>query len=534
MIDSPVFPTPSYFKKHFDTQPARVELRGPVRIDDFVIGDHLELSLRSYLELVMANNTDMQVQRLSIETQRNAITRAFAPFDPSLLATFQSQRTKTQTGDVLSGAEVLSQLSQPARFSYSQRLQTGTLLNVGFFASKTASNSAFASFNPLLNTQLALDFQQPLLRGRGTYVQRLPIMIARSRYRQSEYSMHDQITRLLVQAENAYWQLVLERESLRVQEEALKLNEAFLKRNERELELGAISPLDIFNPQAQYESAKIQVSQARYRVIQAEDALRRQIGADLDPRYQRMPIEPTEPVAAPASITDFDREALVQTALRLRPDLKAQLQALDIDDLQLKSAQNQLRPDLSITGAYTSTGRGGIFYERGNVFTEFGERQSQIIRTVPGGFGDSLNQLFGFGFPVYSFGLRLQLPLRDRAAAANLADATVSKRLDALRARSLEQNIRQEVLNAITQVESSRASIDIAKVQLDLAQKALDAENRKYELGTTTAFFVLDAQQRLVQAQAQLVNQTVTHRRNLLTLLQRTGELPDERGVQIQ
>ncbi|MCL4854429.1 MAG: TolC family protein, partial [Bryobacteraceae bacterium] len=399
--------------------------------------------------------------------------------------------------------------------------------------SKRSTNNTFANFNPLLNAQFGMDFVQPLLRNRGRYMNRMNVTIARSRLRQGEYNLEDEVLRLIVQAENAYWQVVLDRENLDVQEKALEVNEQFLKRNERELELGAISPLDIYQPQARFQQFKIQVTQAQYRLEQSIDALRRQIGVDMDPRFRKMPIVLTETVEPPLTTGVIDAENAVEKALRFRQDLKATVQGLDINDLQIKQSNNQLLPDLALTGSYTSTGRGGIFYDRTDVFTEAGAA-SQIVQVIPGGFGDAMSQVFGFGYPIYSFGLRLTLPIRDRAASANLADAMVNKRLTALRARSLEQQIRQEVLNAVSQVESSKASVDLSKVQLQLAQQTLDAENKKYELGTNTIFFVLDAQQQLVQARSQLVQQTVQYRRNLLNLLQRTGELLDERGIAVR
>jgi len=223
----------------------------------------------------------------------------------------------------------------------------------------------------------------------------------------------------------------------------------------------------------------------------------------------------------------------VERALSQRPDLKANLVNIDVDDLSIKQAANALRPDLSLTGSYISTGRGGQFFERTNVFAEGGTR-STVVNVLPGGLGDALDQLFGFNYPIYSFGLTLRLPIRDRAAQATMADAMVSKRLNTLRARSLEQTIRQEVLNAATQVESSKASVKLAVVNRDLAQRVLEAEQKKYELGVNTIFFVLQAQQRLVNASNQLVNQSVLYRRNLLTLLRVTGELLETRGIAVQ
>jgi len=332
------------------------------------------------------------------------------------------------------------------------------------------------------------------------------------------------VFQLLTTAEQAYWDLIGARESLRVQEKALELSAEALKRSRRELELGAISPLDIYQPEANYASAEIQVLQARYRLQQAEDVLRRQMGADLDVKFRQMPISLTESVTPPADNAEIDREKAVEKALRLRPEIRSINEQLQADDLVLKQQTNLLRPDFSLRGTYLSTGRGGRFLQRVGPNTTI----------IPGGFGDALDQVFGFGFPIYSFGLTMRLPIRDLAAAANYADAVVGKRQDILARRSTEQNVRQQVLNAVSQVESSKASVKLAIVAQGFAQKQLDAEQKKYDLGTSVIFFVLDAQTRLVNAEAALVNQTVLYRRNLLNLLRVTGELLDERGIKVQ
>jgi len=523
---SPVFPTPSYFREHFASHKARVELQPPVRFEDFMVNGALELSLRNYLELVMANNTDIQIQRLTLETPRNAILRAFGAFDPSLSASFNSTRTRSATTSVLQGAALLSQLTQAADFRYTQRLQSGTTFNVGFTGNKSASNDQFSTFNPALNATLTFGFTQPLLRDRSPSLVRLPLMIARSQLRRSEYELRNQLMQLIEQAELAYWAVIESRERLRVQEEFLKLREAALKRSQRELELGALSPLEIYRPQQEYATAEIQVTQYRYQLAQREDALRRQMGADLDPEIRKLPIVLTETVSPVMDDKPLDREMLVERALSQRPDLKAYLQTLDVDDLNIRSASNRLKPDLRLTGEYSARGRGGWYYERANVFG-----QSQIVRTVPGGFGDALNQLFGFGLPTYRFGLTLSLPIRDRAAQADLADALVRKKTDSLRARAIEQQIRLEVLNAINQVESAKAGVQQARVALEFAQKDFEAEQKRYDLGVSILYFVLEAQTRLTNAQATLVTQTIAYRRALLNLLRVTGQLLDERGI---
>jgi len=217
----------------------------------------------------------------------------------------------------------------------------------------------------------------------------------------------------------------------------------------------------------------------------------------------------------------------------MRPDLKSAVQDLDTDDLSIKSIANVMRPDLSLTRVYTAQGLGGTFFQRTNVFTDIGSR-STVTQVLPGGFGDSLNQLFGFGYPVYGFGLRLRLPIRNRGAEADMADAIINKRRDALQARAAEQQVRLDVLTAVNQVESSKASLDLSIQSRDFAQKRMDAENKKYELGTSQIFLVLQAQTELIGAESTVVSQSINYRRSLLNLLNTTGQLLDERGVIVQ
>src|SRR5436190_610196 len=183
--DKNFFPKPSYFRETFATPNSKIEMLPPVRLSDFVVDGKLELSLRSYIELVMANNTDVAISRLAVETSKNAILRGFAPFDPLATANFNNTRTKTPATDALQGASTLATLSQPVNFNYSQLLQNGTQYQVGFSEIKSTSNSGFSNFNPAYNSGLSVSFTQPLIRNRGSYINRLPIMVARSRVRKA-------------------------------------------------------------------------------------------------------------------------------------------------------------------------------------------------------------------------------------------------------------------------------------------------------------------------------------------------------------
>lgn len=528
----PFFPTKSYFQRHFGPAPTAIELQPPIRLGDYAVDGKFQLSLRGYLDLVMANNTDISVQRLSVEVNRNAITRAFAIFDPFVAAQFTTTRQETPATNALTGATTLNELTQPMNLNYSQELPNGAVYNVNFSSTKLSTNSSFATLNPSFSEGLTVGLTYPLLRGRGSYITRLPIMIARSRLRSADWNLQDTVTQLVQSAEQAYWSAVGARESLRVAEESLKLSDTALQRARKELSLGAASPLDIFQPEQNYANSQIQVTQARANLAQSENVLRRQMGADLDPRFQYAPIVLTEPLTPPL-IDTLDRDELLQRAMNTRQDVKSFTEAVEGDDLSIHQANDALRPNLSFTAQYGGFGSGGTFYEKQNIFQSDGT-SSTVVNVIPGGVGDALGQLFGFGFPTYGFGLTLQLPVRDRRAAANLADAVVNKKLDALRERAARENARLQVLQAITQVENTKAVLELAKTARDLAQKRVDAEQKKYDLGTSTIFFVLAAQGDLTSAESALVNATINFHINLLSLDRSTGELLEKRGIRIQ
>lgn len=527
--DFPFFPQPNYFKKYLARPVTGYELGPPVRLEDYVVDSKLELSVKSYLNLVMANNPNVSIQKLTVAISDDAITRGLGIFDPLATASFFATRTLTGSTSAVNGASTLNSLSQPLNLGVQQLLPSGASYNIGYSDSKFSTNSSFATFNPSYSSSLLLNFSQPLLRGRGSFITKLPITIARSRLRASQYTFEDQLIQIVLFAEQAYWSVVGARENVRVAEESLKLADTALTRARKELELGASSPLDIYQPEQSYANAQLSLTQARYSLEQNENALRLQMGADLDPKYRNMPIVLTEPVTPPPS-SAIDKEQVVEQALRNRQDLRSSRQSLDVDDLQIRQANDQLRPNLSLSGQYGSSGTGGPQYLRQDVFGG----GSQIVSVLPGGVTDALGQMFGFGLPTYGFGLTLSLPLKNHTAAANLADASVSKKLDAFRLRSAEQGVRLQVLNAISNLENSRASVELAKTARELAQKRVDAENKKYELGIDTIFFLLTAQTDLTTAESQLVNQTINYRLSQLALLRALGTLLEERGIAVQ
>jgi outer membrane protein len=280
-------------------------------------------------------------------------------------------------------------------------------------------------------------------------------------------------------------------------------------------------------------AAEFSVSQAKFRLASAEDALRRQISADLDPDIAKLPVELTEPVdLAAGEPIPLDTGQSVQKALAANPTILSATQQLDLDELGIQSAKNLLLPQLSFTATYTAKGQGGVFYPSST--TLFGSGGGGAVGPIPGGITDALGQMFGFGYPTYLGRLTLTLPIKSRTASMTLASSLVTKKSDALTLRTTQQNIRLQTLTAVTNLQGYVEQLKLARVQRDIQQKNYEAEQEKYTLGTDTNQNVVIALQNLVLAESNVVSAQVSVRTGILAVYQSTGELLDNYGIVVK
>ncbi len=508
---------------HEAKAPTRVP--GPSRLNEFVVEGKLRVGLEDAIILALLNNTDIRVDRTQYDISRFAVERAHAPFDPQWVTSFAPTRSISPSATTLNGASTLSTLNQVSNLGYSQEFLTGTTVGASFTSTRSTTNSSFAIVNPAFSSGLTFSLSQPLWRGRGVFPNRAPIIIAQRGVRQSRAALEGQVSDIIQRVIGQYWDVVQARETLAVLKKSQELAQASYDRDKRALELGALPPLDIYRSESQVAQRKISVIQAEYSLKQVEVALRQTLGADLDDRVGALDLELTEKAETSGSLSLIDlREALVD-ALKNRPEMAAQNQLLDIDDISVKLANNNMKPRLDLTASYTSNGLGGVVFGTGAT--------GNPVVISAGGFTNSLNQVGSFNFPTYGLTLQLTLPFRNSSARADLDTALVSKKRALYQKRSLEQSIGAEVKNAVHNLEQAELVITAAQTSRDLSAQNLSAEERKYQLGAETIFFVLDAQNQLSQAELSLVQAKIAYQRAVAEVDHATGALLRKHNVDI-
>ncbi|HKT24503.1 MAG TPA: TolC family protein [Terriglobales bacterium] len=524
LLNAQTFPSPEYFQHFFRFPHVQTQLPGPQSLDEYIVNGKLRLSLQDAIRLMLLNNTEVRISQGQLDQSSFGIGRAYSTFDPVLNASFTPQRSTQPTTSSLQGAQTLSQLQQQSNFSYNQQFQSGTNFSLGFSTQRFTTNSSFALFNPSFTSGATFTVGQHLLRGRGYVVNHGPILIAQRNVKQARANFEAQLNDSILGVINQYWNLVEAQKNLAVVQDSLHLADESYKHDKRALELGALSPLDIYRSEATVAQRRLQVIQAEYAVKPLEDQFRRAIGADLDSRAGALDLELVENAEVSGDLVSEDIPTALETALSKRPELEAVRQQLANDDTSVYIAHNSLQPDLSLTGAYTSNGIGG------NVIDTSSGTPVVVAR---GGLLDALGQVGGFGFPTYSVGLNLRLPIKNRSAEADLGSALVSKRSDLYQLRSRQQAITLEVRNAVHQLEVSKLSLSAAADALDLAKKTLAADQRKYELGAETIFFVLDAQSTVQQGEQSYLQAQIGYQLALAQLDHATGNLLEHNRVLI-
>ncbi len=521
-----IFSLPCWAQQHesyrdFATAQVRSDqLAAPEHLRNYVAEGKLRLALRDAIVLALENNSMVRVQETQSDSAKFTLLGAHQPFDPVITTFYNVNSSSSAPFSQLQGTGASSTFistTQVAQFTYSETFATGTNVQAGIGSNNNYTNNSFYLYNPYITSLLNFQITQPLLKNAWRFANQAPLVIARRNVDVSRSTFAAQVSNNILQAVGQYWAVVEARGNLEVAQRSMEAAEATYKHDKRALELGALPPLDIYRSESQVASRRVQVIQSEYALKQAEDALRMTIGADQDPNVQALDLELTEKPEPEGELRTTDTATALQQALTKRPELDAVHAALSRDQTSIRLAHNHLLPQLDLTGAYASNGLGGT------QFTDAG-----IKRT-----SSSMNQLFGFTYPTYYAQLSLTLPLKNRAAKAEMGNALVSRRSDLYTERQTREQVMLDVSNSVHQLEQAKLSIAAGKESLDLAKKTLAAEQRKYELGSQTIFFVLEAQTELANAELSLLQAEVSYQIAVASVDHATGALLEPYHVQI-
>jgi len=476
------------------------------------------LTLRDAMTMALENNRDIEVERLNVQMNEFDLRGAQGFYDPNLATTLYYDHRAIPATSIFASGKTDNVIGSA---TFTQRTPwQGSSVTGAFDNNRATSDNPFVSLNPQYTTNLSFTFTQPILRNRTIDSGRRQIRIAKKRLDISDSQFRQRAIDIIAQVQRAYWDLVFARRDQEIKQESVDLADTQLEHNERLVEAGTLAKSDIISARVELERRKDEAEAAVDAIQRAENALKAlmaQVGDGEIWQSELVPVEQPQ-IETGASLP---LEDALRLAAQNRPEMEQYRLRGELNKIDSEYLRNQTKPQVDFFVTYGAAGLAGplratenpinasnaILYGRINQLsglaglpplpiTNTGGTPDSLI----GGYGQSLANLFKNDFRSWRFGLNINLPLRNRTAEANLGRSLAEgKQIEAQRQKT-EQSIEVEVRNALQAVETARKRVDAAKNSRVNAELQYQSEQRKFDAGQSTNFFVLDRQNALSSA----------------------------------
>jgi outer membrane protein len=468
-------------------------------------------------------------------------------FDPIVTGTLQEDHFSQTATNIFQGAFPGTSLvanTGTVNFAYNQAFQWGTNLSVGFNNTRGTTNNFLSSLSPQLNSNFKATITQHLLQGFGPAPNTRFIRIAKNNRELADVGFRLQIIDSVDQIENIYWDLVYAYENARVQNESLAFAQKTLSDTQKQVEIGSLAPIETVRAQSTVAQDQQLVTAAQTNLQLEQLLMKNALTRTLkDPVLATADVIPTSTMDVPAQEPVVPTEDLINEALRHRAELVESRIDLNSRELSNKAVRSALLPTLDLFAYYGGAGVGGsqnpanLCSNLGPDLQDFGcagTGSGQVPISPTTSYSSTLNQLVNSTSPDKGVGLQLNIPLRNRAAQAVQIRSELEYRQAQMRLQQIENQVGIEIRNAQYAVQQNRASVDSAKASVELARQSLDAEQKKYQFGTSTTTLVLQYQSQQATAESTLVNATVAYEKSRIELDRATGSLLDHDGISIE
>jgi outer membrane protein len=521
------------------------------RIDQLIQDGKLMLSLEDAISLALENNLNINVERFIpwiAETQLLKAKAGGVPqtgnaqqvvlgntpsvsFDPIVTTNlgwshgdFPVNNPFT-SGTGTSSIPVVTQNTAFVDLGYTQGFHTGTSLSVTFNTPRSSTNEPDVFFNPAISPVMTATLSQPLLNGFGILPNTRYIIEAKNSIKVANSQFAQQVIASVTQTSNDYWELVYDRENVKVEEAAVAVSQKLYEDNKKQLEIGTMAPLDVLTAESQLATDQQNLIVAQTTKLQQETVLLNDIAKNLLAKdIAGIEIIPTTGISTPDVVESIALQDAVQEAWKKRPELYQADLNLKNAGIEVKATANGMLPVLDAYVQYTSQGLNGnrintiatpgfvpdtaapLVDSSGNVVLVNGAPayaglQNTTTTIGQGGLNNALANVFQNEYPVYAVGVNLTLPIRNRSAQADNARAQLDERVQRVQYRQTENTIVINVRNALIALQQDRSQVAAADKARALAQQTLDAEQKKYQLGSSTSYQVVLRSRDLTAAQ---------------------------------
>jgi outer membrane protein TolC len=332
------------------------------------------------------------------------------------------------------------------------------------------------------------------------------VAVAKNRVKYTEQGLRQQLISTVSAVENAYYELIYARETVKVQAKALQLAEQLFQENKKRVEVGVLAPLDEKQAQSQMATRRADLLAAQ-RVLESRENTLKSLITDDYAAWHDIMLQPSESLVAIKQFMNV-RDSWSR-GLNNRPDLLQSKLDLERAGIQLKYYRNQLLPQLDAFGSYGRSGGGAVL-------------------------NDTLTQFRRENDTYYIAGIQFSMPLGNMAARARYQSGKVTVEQAVLGLKKFEQGVMVQIDEAVKQAQSSFARVDATRQAREFAEAALEAEQKKLENGKSTSFNVLSLQTDLTTARSAEIRALADYNEALTALAQAEGSTLERRKIDVK
>jgi outer membrane protein TolC len=440
--------------------------------------------------------------------------------------------TTPQSSAFTTGTNELIQRQNIGNFAVQQSFLTGTSVSLGLNNTSINSNNPRSDFNPATTSSLAFGMTQHLWQGFGPGVNSRQIRIAKNNREVSDITFKLQVETTVAAVMELYWDLVSFNESVQVARDALTASQRLLEDNRKQVEVGTLAQIEVVRAEAEIASREQTLLVAQTRALQQETILKTALSRTgvSNPAIAVAHIITTDRIQIPAVEPVTPIQDMTALAISSRPELAQSRIQMANQELTIRGSRNALLPTLDVVA---NVSNGALAGQINPLPALPGTTHSNTAFFV-GGYGTVLAQLFARNFPNYSVGLNLNIPIRNRAAQAQVISDELTYRQQQLSLQRLENQVRVDVQNAMIGVSQARAQYQAALKANELQLQTLDAEQKKLALGASTIYNVILAERDLVTAASNLVAAEAAYSKAKVELDRATGQILYSNNVSVE
>src|SRR3954464_2010919 len=478
------------------------------------------LTLDDAVKFALERNLDIAVQRLNPEINDIAYASIKSVYHPSVTSLISTQSTTAASTSTTSGGSAAGQPIIVGTTNYNGGLAQsipwgGGSATVTLNNPKNTTTSLNTLFNPTFQPSWSGTYVQPLFRNLTIDSTRRSLRVTKINRDISDVQLRSTITNTLSNVRNAYWDYVFAVQSVDVARQSVALATQLVKYNQARVEVGAMAPIDFVQAQSQAATQQQLLVTAIGSMRTAELALKRLIVAGTQDPNWNVGLDPTD--RPDFRSEPIDIEAAVRRALSERTDLQIAKKNIEANDVTLKYLVDQMRPQVDLSTTYGLVGLGGSQYTYAT--DQVGGTVNKIpTGTIPGGYGNALSSLFGSQYPRWTVALNMSYPLGVSSQEASVARARVQQNQVAAQSKQIELQVATDVTNSAINVQSGVERVQAAQAARELAQRTLEAEQSKFEVGMSTNYNVILAQRDLATAQSNELQSILNYRKALVEL----------------